>query len=197
MQDDNSSLLKKILLIIIYLCIIILIPLFLDYLFKLTVRKKRKAQIKELAEEKAKNLNKSLIIFNDRYHGVVRNINENTKENFTGDIEEIIPQLADNSAIIVVSDTLEYVDNIKPLIEQLRRASADGNLYLINIEKNSPRVFWDYKIINIMDKSYYLPDSEEIKWVSPNNLQKKSQKFYSYVFKIIPYRFFDGAPVEK
>lgn len=204
----SVSILSKIFLIILYLIIIILIPLFLDYLFKLTVRKKRKMQIKFLAEIKSIETSKSLIIFNDRYHGVVINSDDlvngklNNGEEFTGDIVEIINQMANNSCVVVVSETLEYIDNVSSgksllsdTIDQLKLISG-GDFYSINIEKNSPRVFWDYKIKNIMDKSFYLPD-DSISWSQPNNLQTKIQTFYSYVFKILPYDFFTFNPVIK
>lgn len=185
----------KIFLIIIYLVIIILIPLFLDYLFKLTVRKKRKLQIKTLAEERAKETNKSLVIFNDQYHGIVNNIqNDGSKEEFTGDIIEIIFQMAPNSCVMVLSEVLEYIHDPNTFIEQIKTVSGN-DLYTINIEKNSPRVFWDYKIKNVMNKSFYVPN-ENITWSKPNKLQLHTQNFYSYIFKILPYDLFSGDPVD-
>lgn len=186
----SDSFLEKGILIVIYIIIIIMIPLFLDYLFKLTVRRKRKIQIKSLAMKKAKDTNKALLIFDNRYGGVVSHAGDFTdKESFDGDAVEIINQMADNSCVIVVKETLEYIDDLNDFIAQLKNVSG-GDLYTVNIEKNSPRVFWDYKIKNIMNKSFYLPMDTEIQWSEPNRLQKSIQKFYSYVFKILPYNFF-------
>lgn len=187
----TNSTIGKIFLVAIYFIIIIMIPLFLDYLFKLTVRKKRKTQIKYLAEQKARASGRSLVIFNDRYHGVVTNFagDNATKEEFTGDILEILDQMANNCCVIVVAGTMEYIENPEILIDRLKNITG-GDFYLIGIEKNSPRTLWDYKIVNILEKPYYLPTDKEIKWNQPNNLQIKLEKFYSYVFKILPYDFF-------
>jgi hypothetical protein len=202
----SNNLLGKIILIMIYLIIIIMIPLFLDILFKLTVRKNRKSKIKNMAQKKSIETNKSLIIFNDRYNGIVINpTNPKIIEEFTGDIVEIVNQMADNSCVIVVSETLEYIGETKTdksrdsllskTIKQLKNISGN-DFYCINIEKNSPRVLWDYKIKNIMDKSFYLP-GDVVEWHQPNELQIKIQKFYFYVFKILPYHFFAYDPVIK
>lgn len=222
----SDSFVKKIFLVVIYLIIIVMIIFFLDYLFRLTVRKKRKMNIKKIAQRKALDTNKSLVIFNDRHNGIVKNISqkestggstgkvkgnakEESSEEFSGDMVEIINQMADNSCVIIVSQTLEYIDEsnnnndndngqenslLSKTIEQLKRVSG-GDIYFINIDKNSPRAFFDYKIKNFMDKSYYVP-GEEIKWNKPNELQVKTQKFYSYIFKIIPYKFITHDPVE-
>lgn len=192
----TNNVVGKTIIILLYAMIIIMIPLFLDYLFMLTVRKKRKNQILELAKNKSLETNKPIIVFNDRYHGVV--IDEKQKmEKFDGDIVEIINQMAENSCVIVISQTLEYIDNdkLEDTILQLNNVSG-GDLYCVNIEKNSPRVFWDYKIKNIMDKSFYLPHND-ITWVKPNQLQENVQKVYSYIFKILPYQLFTNDPIIK
>jgi len=207
---------RKIILVIIYLIIILMIPIFLDYLFRLTVRKKRKNQILKLAELKSRETGKPVIIFNDRNHGTIityTNNNSHTAEDFPGDIVDIIDKLETNSLVVIVSQTLEYIDGTKLIdvdnrtisnkkktstdlswtIDNLKRVSG-GDLYVLDIEKNSPRIFWDYKIKNIMDKSFYLPN-ENITWSAPNGLQLRTQKMYSYVFKILPYQFFAYDPV--
>jgi len=193
-----------------------MIPIFLDYLFRLTVRKKRKNQILKLAELKSRETGKPVIIFNDRNHGTIityTNNNSHTAEDFPGDIVDIIDKLETNSLVVIVSQTLEYIDGTKLIdvdnrtisnkkktstdlswtIDNLKRVSG-GDLYVLDIEKNSPRIFWDYKIKNIMDKSFYLPN-ENITWSAPNGLQLRTQKMYSYVFKILPYQFFAYDPV--
>lgn len=196
-MSDNC--LDKIILVIMYLAIFIMIPFFLDYLFKITVRKKRKQQIKYLAKNKAIKKNKALIIFNNRYQGVVINYNGDklkSKEEFTGDIIEIIEQMADNSCVIIISETFEYINKqLSQIIQQIQRVSGD-DLYTVNFEKTSPRIFWDYKIKNVMDKSFYLP-GDNITWSKPNKLQANTQKFYSFVFKFIPYNLFANISTEK
>lgn len=172
----------KIFLIFLYLLLILLIPLFLDYLFKVTVRKKRKAQIKTLAQQKSKQTGKALIIFDDGFNGTV---NTNGQiETFNSDILEIIQHMAKNSCVLVVTNIIEYVDNPEKIIGQLNDVSG-GDCFFINFEKNSPKNFYDYKIKNIMNKSFHLP-GEKIEWNEPNNLQKKVQTFYYNINKILP-----------
>ena len=92
----------------------------------------------------------------------------------------------------------EYIDDnlINDLVKELLRVSG-GNLYIVNIEKNSPRIFWDHKIKNIINKPFYLPPIENIKWSTPNNLQIKIQKFYAQIFRILPNNFFEKNQIKK
>jgi hypothetical protein len=188
----TKELVEKIIIIAIYLFILILIPIFLDYLFRITIRNKRKTKIKSLAMKKAVEKNKSVVIFNNVNNGIVihsiGNKNESSEE-FTGSFTEIINNMADDSCVVVVLHTLEYLDELPSVLTQLQKISG-GDLYLLSMGKNSPRVFWDYKIRNILDKSFYLPTDKEIKWSSPNTLQLKLHKFYSLIFKILPYDSF-------
>lgn len=208
----NGNISSKIYMVLIYLIIIILVPLFLDYLFKLTVRRKRKLNMLYLAEKKSASTKKPLLIFNNRSSGIISHsgVLSTDKEEIQGEITEIIGGLKENSFVIVVSETLEYVDDVEKLIKELITVSG-SDLYIINLEKNSPRIFWDYKIKNIMDQPFYIVSDmqltsssekptlieKKIKWTNPTNLQKSIQKFYTNVFKILPYDFFVNDPVEK
>ena len=193
----SECVLSKMLMIIIYLIIIILIPIFLYYLFKLTVDNRKKEEIYNLAKQKSIQIGKPLIVFNDRSNGLVINPEDKSSENFEGDIIDIIDQMADNSGVILLLNVLEYIDDesIKILVEQLKNVSG-GNLYSTNIGKNSPLTILDYKIINIMDKSYYLPE-DSIAWSKPNQFQKILQKFYSVVFKILPDKWIFNRSIQE
>src|ERR1700733_15264757 len=171
----NMNTTEKIILIIFYLIIVISIPLFLDILLRITVRKRRKYIMKHLAEKKTTEKNKALLIFNNRYSGIVVYSNDDSEkaEEFTGDAEEL-----------------------EQFIQQLNRVSG-GDLFIVNIEKKSPRMLWDYKIINIMDKSYYTPGNLMIKWSKPSNLQNKIRNIYKFIFKLIPYNLFADDPIVK
>lgn len=190
-----------VIMILLYAICLILIPLFLDYLFRLTVRAKRRSAIKNLAQKKAKETNKPLVVFNNPTSGVVSPTGDLDLdpqiESFECDITNCISALKDNSIVMVVSETLEYVSDPEELTQNLIRASG-GDLYVVGLEKNSPRMFYDYKIINILDEPFYIPDNvADIKWSKPNELQKSVQKFYSYVFEILPYDFFTSDPFVK
>lgn len=187
-----TGVLTKFITILIFIIIIILAILFLDYIFKLTVRSKRKKKIKNLAIQSSEKKSKPLIIFKDNNNGFVYD-KKNTlqKEAFTGNIVELVPQMADNSCVLVVLNCLEYVDgsNLENLIYCLKKVSG-GDLYICCFEKKSTRAFWDYKLKNIMDKSFYTPENLTINWTPITFLQKKTQSFYFSVFKILPYEFF-------
>lgn len=190
-------------MIMIYTLIIILIPLFMDYLFRITVRRKRKATILKLAEEKAKETKKPLLIFNSKSNAIISDKGNLTdKEEIHGDITELISNLKDNSFVVVVSETLEYVDDIKTTLEELVRISG-SDLYIINLEKHAPKLLYDANIINIMDQPFYMfsepqyGNNKQVKWIDVNDVQKKAQKFYSYVFKVIPSEFFIYDPIVK
>lgn len=206
-MSQNTS--TKIYMVFIYLIIIILVPLFLDYLFKLTVRRKRKLNMLYLAEKKSASTKKPLLVFNNRSSGLVSHSGKlsTDKEAIQGEITEIIGGLKENSFVIVISETLEYVDDIEKLIKELITVSG-SDLYIINLEKNSPRIFWDYKIKNIMDQPFYIVSDTStankqlksdsgpyLKWSNPSSLQKSTQKFYSNLFKILSYDFFVDDPV--
>lgn len=203
----QNSLIRKVIIIMMYIIIIIMISLLLDILFRLTVRKNRKSKIKYLAKKKSLDKNKALIIFNNRFKGIVINSSttDSEPEEFEGDIVEIVNLMENDSCVVMVSETLEYIDStsidelgetlLSKTIKQLKNISG-GDFYSVNIEKNSPRIFWDYKIKNIMDKSFYLPD-DNITWYQPNDLQLKIQDFYRHIFKILPYDFFAYDPIKE
>ncbi len=189
---------NKVCMMLIYAGIIILIPIFLDYLFRLTVRSKRRLNIKHLAEKKATETGKPLLIFNNRSGGIISQTGDLSKDNeeFECEITQCIEMMKANSFVVVVSETLEYVSDVEKLLKDLYVVSG-GDLYVIGIEKNAPRIFFDYKIINIMDSPFYIPTDTQIKWLGPNQLQKSAQKFYSYVFSVLPYDFFTNDPFVK
>lgn len=187
-----SDLLKKTFIIFVYLLIILMIPIFLDYLFELTIRSKRLLRIENSARKISKQTNKPVVIFNGLAKGNIRSvdgINPDTIEDFDGDIMEILTEMMDNSAVIVLNKTIEYEKNPVALITEARRVSG-GDLFIVSIEKNSPRIFWDNEIINITEKSEYTNLDKEIKLIKMNNLQQKIRRIYSYFFKIIPIELF-------
>lgn len=199
-SNKISNLGSKILMLSIYAIIIILIPIFLDYLFRLTVRRKRKLNIMYMASKKAKETTKPLLIFNSPTEGFIKEIDKNgivvLKEPFKGNIVEILSALKDNSFVIVVSETLEHIHDVEKTVVLLKNVSG-GDMYIICTEKNSPRTMIDYKIINIFDKPFYLPSDTELKWSDPNDFQKRIQSFYKVIFRILPYNFFMNDPIEK
>jgi hypothetical protein len=163
----------------------VLVPLFLDYLFKISIRRNKKKEIIDVAKTRAEKTKKPLIIFNGTNKGSIDS--DGKVEKFDGDVSEIISQLGDNTSVVVVIETLEYIPNLQNFIKELKRVSG-GDLYVFGIEKNSPRIFWDYKVVNVLDQSYFIAGkNNDLTWGTPNNLQLKTQKIYEYVFKVLPY----------
>uniref|UniRef100_A0A6C0CAV6 Uncharacterized protein n=1 Tax=viral metagenome TaxID=1070528 RepID=A0A6C0CAV6_9ZZZZ len=181
----TDSIFTKLCLIFLYVAILILVPLFLDYLFKISIRRNKKKELTELAKARAQKVKKPLIIFNGVNGGSIDT--DGKVESFDGNVSEIVSQLGDNTSVVLVAETLEYIPDLQNFIKELKRIS-DGDLYILGVENNSPRIFWDYKIINVLDKSYFVAKKDkEITWGSPNSLQLKTQKIYEYVFNILPY----------
>lgn len=185
-----ASTMNLLIMIVIYVIIIILIPILLDYLFRIFIRSKRRYVTKEAAQTKAKSSSKPLIVIQDQNGLIISetaNLDTDTKY-IPCNLNECLEAMKENSMVIIVNETLEYVPDLNRLLTNLKSV-AGSDLYVLGLEKNSPRVFYDYKIVNILDKPVYFPGSN-LTWSEPNKLQKSVQSFYSYIFKILPYDFF-------
>jgi hypothetical protein len=195
----SPSFYSKIIMICLYIVIIIFIPILLDSLFTWTVRARRRKTIMQLAEKTAILKEKSLVVFNGLTEGQVYHLESEKKvksepslvkgEPFNGDFMEIIDQMADNSCVIIVAFVLEYVEDFEGALKVLKRVAGD-NLYVLGLEANSPRTFWDYKIKQILDKSFYVPENLNVTSHKPNGIQLKLQVVYRYIFKVVPYGWF-------
>lgn len=166
--------------------IIIIVPILLDLLFSLTVRRNRFHKILALAKKKSNETEKDIIYFEGPNKGLVIGRINGKIDTFDGNFTEIIKQLADNSCVMIINSVFEYVDDIETSFQQVQKVSG-GDFYMINIEKNAPRTIWDYKLKNLIDETFYLPGTEIIKWQEPNKLQKSIQNLYRYLFVVIPY----------
>ena len=190
-----SNIIGTILIVLVVLIILILVPLLLDMLFSVTVRSNRSKQILQLARARSVQTNKPIIVFNDAGTGVVMELDGSISPEFKTDIVEAINSMEDNSSVLIVSQALEYMDpyTLPAIIEQMRKVTG-GDLYVLGIERSSPRTIWDYKLTTLLNKPFYLP-SESISWAKPNSFQTSLQHFYEHVFKIIPYSFFASSPI--
>lgn len=187
-----TEIVKKTFIIFVYLLIILMIPIFLDYLFELTIRSKRLLNAETTARKIAKKSTKPVIVFNGLESGYIRQAdgkNVDSVEDFTGDINDILNEMMDNSAVIILNRSVEYTTDPVELITDAKRVSG-GDLFIVGLEKNSPRVFWDVNIINVMANPYYTNTDTEVKLIKFNSVQRKIRKIYSYLFKIIPIEFF-------
>ena len=182
-----SNIARKTAIIAIYVVIILMIPLFLDHLFKITVVHNKKQKIKTLAIGLAREKKKPVLIFNNNGGVICRDPELPDKwESFDGDVVDIINNLANDCCVIVASETLEYVDNLPDLFSKMVDVTG-GDIFIVAIGKSTPRAFWDYKIKQLFNKTYYLPSDDHIRWSQPNLLQRRLHNIYRNVFRFVPY----------
>lgn len=193
--DTQNGKLRTILLIIVYAVILIFVPIFLDALFTLTIRRNRIEKIKKLAQNDAQTNDKSVVTFYSPNKGRVRHPNSPADEEFDGDMIEILSSMSDNCCVIVVIETLEYLPDPNEAVKHLLRVSGN-RLYIVGFERNSPRAFWDYRIRQLLQRPYYTPESLSLIALYPlNTLQKTAQQFYEHIFQIVPYNWFSPSNI--
>jgi hypothetical protein len=169
--------------ILLYLLLLVILPVAADTLYNHTVRKKRQLQAKYIALKTANDNSKSLVIFNSNNTGVL--IENNNVTSFDGNIFDILNDMKTNSCVVLLSFVLEYVNNPMEIYKLALRVSG-GDLFMVNLEKNSLRSIWDYKLKRIMSKPYYNPN-DKIAYIEVSNVKQYTQNFYRYIFKIFPY----------
>lgn len=173
---------RTLILLLIY---IIFVPIIIDKIFDKTTRNPKKIICN--ARKKSRQPGKAFIIFNGLDGGVIYNYQNNSekKEEFTGPIDEILPQLMTNSAVIVLAYALEYSDNPTSLIKEIKRVSG-GQFYVIGYELNAHRSLWDYEIKQDLLSSYYCPN-QLVQWVELDQFTLAMQNVYKQISKILPF----------
>lgn len=63
------------------------------------------------------------------------------KEQIRGRLEDVLPRFAPHSAVIYVSCTLEYVDDLPKVASELERVAAPGGLFIVRVAPGSS-TFW-------------------------------------------------------
>jgi hypothetical protein len=180
-----------------------MLPIIYDFILNGTIRYTRAKKIYNLACKKAFELGLPLLIFTNPNHGIINYYYENPnacdvlcqnkhgckkcKESFDGPIIDIIPKLKNNSVVIFLSFTMEFVENdqIEYLLNELNKVSK--NIFMVNIEKASSKLFLSEGIEQYFDKSYYLShEFSAIKFKKITNIHKNLNKIYKLIFKILP-----------
>uniref|UniRef100_A0A6G6AC80 Uncharacterized protein n=1 Tax=Borely moumouvirus TaxID=2712067 RepID=A0A6G6AC80_9VIRU len=184
----SSCTLSIILLIIIYALIILLIPIFLDYVLSNMKQNHIQKTLIEEVKKKSINLGKPIIFFGDQNNGMI--INDNKIESFEGNIIDICKELTDNACVFFSYEVFEHINDpddiiIRDLIYDINRISG-GDYYIININKHSPKIYLDHNILNIMDKEIYQL-GDNISYNKPLKIQQKIQNTYKYLFKFFPH----------
>lgn len=201
MKENNNTMLN----VLLYLLVLLLIPLIIEKLFSLTIRKNRATDISFYILSNSLKKNKPILIFNQNGKGyLVENNSDDNDENiktktteFTGDIFEIINSLKENSTIIVFNGVIEYDNEPLKLINLAMKVSG-GDLYIIGFEKNSTRPYMDDRMKIILDKPYYMPNTiKDIKWSEVKDIHKYFNMFYGKIIRNSPNDFFDLPKIEK
>jgi hypothetical protein len=112
-------------------------------------RRQRRRDVFNLAQHRAAQTGKQLIVVGDPDAGVVnrfigRDYDCGTlcidamgclkcDNQITGRLEDVLPTMESNSAVIYVSAVLEYVDNIDQVVAELQRVSG-GDVFVVTVE---------------------------------------------------------------
>lgn len=173
---------------VVLLCIIIIfLPMLLDYLDKKLhkdrIIDKSFYQIRDYAKIKMK----PMIIFTSFDTGYIIDPRNTTVQLVNGHIMDLILNLSDDSCVVLLIYVLEYIptDKLKKVLNKLVQISG-GDLYTINLDKSSPRIYWDPMVKNVMENAKYYPQ-DRIQWSLPNKFQLTLQSIYSKFFTIVPY----------
>lgn len=137
------------LIVIVIIILIILFIYLVEYLMKVTIRKKRLDAVLALAQQSKKPL---LIINKDSF-----SIDGESESITPEQIESMLEQMKAGSMTIVANQILEYVPDVDAVISQLRRVSG-GDLYTVNLENGSPKLYYDPYIIQKVEEPYTLPN---------------------------------------
>jgi hypothetical protein len=150
---------KKILKVIIIFLILLLINEFIQGYY----RHKNRSYIFQLARERSNITNKPLIIVGDPHNGTGSNLygmllgygysvekddilidlepcNKciNKPNTIKGDLKEILKEFKNDSYIIYISCTLEYIENIEDTLSEIYRVSGNNkNLFINHIQSNT------------------------------------------------------------
>lgn len=115
-------------------------------------RRNRRRKLWELAQRRAAQTGKPLVVVGDPDGGVINRLAgrdyecgklcidlvgcSNCPEHVTGRLEDVLPTMPADSAVIYVSCTLEYVDDMPQVTRELERVSG-GDLFVATVEPMS------------------------------------------------------------
>lgn len=100
-------------------------------------------------KQNAMDKSKPLLIFYDANHGEIHH-EDGTSDNFTANIFDVLPEMEENSCLIVVKNVIEYIsdeDLIK--LRKLLHSVSGGNYIILSREILSTDIFIDPRIIKV------------------------------------------------
>ncbi len=189
----------NILTILLLFMTIIIIPIFLDIVIRISSRHKKRTSIYFKSLQKARRKTKPLLILSYDYNILIKedeiNNDRPVGEKLNEDIITLLNKMKDNSAIICAIEVLEYYDNPQEIWYEINRVSG-GKMYSFNLEKTAPKIMFDYRIKHIMNKEYFNSDDKLIYFNNLKTYQLKSQVFYKKLFMFIPSNIFLSDPMK-
>lgn len=185
--------------IILILLTIIIIPIFLDIVMRLSVRHKKRTSIYFKSLQKARRKNKPLLILSYDYNILIKENELNNDrpigEKINEDVITVLSKMTDNSVIICAIEILEYYDNPNEIWQEINRVSG-GKMYSFNLDKMAPKLMFDYRIKHVMNKEYYNSDDMIIEINKLKPYQLKSQELYKKIFMFVPNSIFLSDPMK-
>lgn len=170
---------------IIFVIVFIIGFLLLNELYHGIVRQNNRNKIYKMAQSRAQEIKRKLVVFGDPYNGYGSNVYDLFMEGYgcgdetvdlTGcpyclngvksDILEYLKKQESDSKVIFISCVLEYVDNIEEVINELYRvAGSIENIFIVTVNKYSLSAYFyqqdDYYAKNIIEGP---PTHKEIKY---------------------------------
>jgi hypothetical protein len=181
-------------MLIIILIILLFLPLFCDVIFRVSVRRQRRSMAYHKSLQMARRKHRPLIIFTSIDSGMIipesQLFNEHPKsEPFTGDIYEIISKMKHRSAVILLVEILEYVDNPQQLWTTILNVTG-SRAFSSNLETKSPKFWFDYRLKHSLHKTFYTKTDKFIISKPVTGSKKTVSEFYQKIFTVIPSEFF-------
>lgn len=175
---------------VIYTIIIIVGFILFNEFIQGIIRQNHRQKIFKLAQKRAQETSKPLVVFGDPYYGMGSRFYNMFMDGYgcgdetvdlTGapkcpkgiksDILEYLQKQKSNSKIIFVSCVLEYIENIEEVIKEILRISGGiENVFIVTVSKFSLSAFLysedEYKALNIIKGP---PFHDKITWKKIKN----------------------------
>jgi len=179
--------------LILGIILIFLLPLLVELIISLTSRRQKRRGTYQNAQERSKQTGKPLLVVGDPDTGCINHYLGRDYQcgdicldltgcpgcprQIKGDLVTEMKKLQDDSCVIFVSCTLEYLPNLETAIKELERVSGDhSNLFVVAVESYSPLHFLFSGTQNIILNCP--PNQRKINYCKVPKVYKILQKIY-------------------
>jgi hypothetical protein len=159
---------------ILYIVTIVIILLIINEISQGFIRQRHRQIVYKMAEKRAKQLDKPLVVFGDPYHGRGSRLFSSFMDHYgcgdetvdlTGapkcpngiksDILKYLKEQPSNSKVIFISCVLEYIENIEEVIDELVRvAGSNENIFIVSVSEYTYAAYFykedEYKALNVI-----------------------------------------------